>query len=61
MPSPMNTVPLVQQRIPVTSRALYISGIQALNLRENGITQDGMVAALPRKASKCQHEWCIGH
>ena len=24
-------------------------------------TQDGMVAALPRKASKCQHEWCIGH
>ncbi|TQM92711.1 Sel1 repeat-containing protein [Roseinatronobacter monicus] len=23
--------------------------------------QDGMVAALPREASKCQHEWCIRH
>ena len=37
MPIPMKTVPLIQQRSPVTSRALYISGIQALNLRANGI------------------------
>ena len=37
MPVHRNTVPLVQQRIPVTSPALYISGIQALNLRANGI------------------------
>ena len=37
MPIHRNTVPLVQQRIPVTSRALYLSGIQALNLRENGV------------------------
>ncbi len=33
----MNKAPLIQQRIPVTSPALYLSGIQALNLRENGI------------------------